>query len=263
MRWEQGQWRRVEEDPIAPEAPLAIRLIWGKNEDRQAFDLAITMRSPGADDALIHGYLFSEGIISNSSFINRIEYPSDDTANVHLEPQVQINPTAYQRSSYANSSCGLCGKTDLGQIEQTIPYFPSKNQPKVLPGVLRALPDALRERQQLFAETGGIHATALFEVSGALLAITEDVGRHNALDKLLGTALLKGDFPWRNKVVLLSGRISYELVQKTAMAGTPILAAIGAPSTAAIELAIATGMTLVGFLRKDRMNVYTYPERIS
>lgn len=220
------------------------------------------MRSPGEDYALTLGYLYSEGIIQQAQQVERIELVSTEAANVYLSTEVSFDPTAYQRVGYANSSCGLCGKAELGQIEQTIPYFPASGKPKVVPELLRQLPAALLAHQQLFATTGGIHATALFNADGHLLHLTEDVGRHNALDKLLGSALQSGHFPWRDKVVLLSGRISYELVQKAAMAGTPILAAIGAPSSAAIELAEATGMTLVGFLKQDRMNVYTYPERL-
>lgn len=220
------------------------------------------MRSPGADEPLIIGYLFTEGVIHQASAVERIELVSAEEANVYLVPELSFDPTKYQRVGYANSSCGLCGKADLDQVEQTIHYFPSAGKPKVAPNVLSQLPRTLQEQQHLFTKTGGIHATALFDAQGQLLLLTEDVGRHNALDKLLGRALVAGVFPWRERIVLLSGRISYELVQKAAMAGVPILAAIGAPSSAAIALAEATGMTLLGFVRQDRMNVYTYPERV-
>lgn len=262
MRWQQGQWHQVPADPIAPEAPLAIRLLYGTKDARRSLDFAITMRSPGADQALVLGYLYSEGIIQRADQVEHIELASEEAANVYLSAEVSFDPAAYQRVGYANSSCGLCGKADLGQIQQTIPYFPAKAKPRVSPELVRQLPATLLQHQQLFAETGGIHATALFDDNGQLLHLTEDVGRHNALDKLIGNALQDGQFPWRKNIVLLSGRISYELVQKAAMAGTPIVAAIGAPSSAAIKLAEATGMTLVGFLKEDRMNVYTYPERL-
>ena len=262
LRWIAGRWQLVEADPIAPEVPLAIRLLSGANDQRVATDFAISMRSPGADKELILGYLYSEGIISHAAAVERIAFPAADMVNVYLSPEVVFDPSAYHRVGYANSSCGLCGKADLDQLEQTIPYFPAKGRPKVEPSLLTRLPAILEQRQQLFAATGGIHATALFSAEGELLALTEDIGRHNALDKLLGHALQAGLFPWRDKIVLLSGRISYELVQKAAMAGAPIIAAIGAPSSAAIDLATATGTTLVGFLKSDKMNVYTYPERL-
>ena len=262
LRWENGQWRQLEADAIAPELPLAIRLLHGPKEALSSIDFAVTMRSPGHDQDLIMGYLFSEGIIHAKEDVEQIELVSVDAANVYLVPELSFDPTLYQRVGYANSSCGLCGKADLEQIQRTISFFPASDRPLVGPLLLRNLPNALQAQQNLFSATGAIHATALFTASGELLQLTEDVGRHNALDKLLGWALQHGHFPWRNHVVLLSGRISYELVQKAAMAGTPVLAAIGAPSSAAIELAEATGMTLVGFVREDRLNVYTYPERI-
>ena len=243
--------------------PLAIRLITGQKSPGRSLDFAVTMRSPGDDESLIMGYLYSEGIIHAAADIRQIELVSQEAANVYLKSDVRLDPNSYQRVGYANSSCGLCGKADLQQLQQTIPYFPASGQPQVSPETLRHLPKQLQEHQQLFAETGGIHATALFDSHGKLLKLTEDVGRHNALDKLLGHTLAAGPFPWRQHIVLLSGRISYELVQKAAMAGTPILAAIGAPSSAAIGLAEATGMTLVGFLRENRMNVYTHMERLT
>ncbi|MEO0728520.1 MAG: formate dehydrogenase accessory sulfurtransferase FdhD [Bacteroidota bacterium] len=261
-RWENGQWRQLQADPIAPESPFAIRILYGPKAGRTALDFAIAMRSPGNDQDLILGYLFSEGIIHSNTDVDEIELVSQEAANVYLNSQLSFDPAQYQRVGYANSSCGLCGKADLKQVQRTIAFFPAKGHPLVPPTRLQQLPQLLREQQNMFSTTGGIHATALFTADGELLKITEDVGRHNALDKLLGWALQHQQFPWRDRIVLLSGRISYELVQKAAMAGTPILAAIGAPSSAAIELAEASGMTLVGFVRQDRLNVYTYPDRV-
>lgn len=220
------------------------------------------MRSPGNDEALIYGYLFTEGIIQRASDIAAIKLISPSEALVTLAAQVDFQPANYHRFGYTNSSCGLCGKTDLEQLERTLYHFPIPGQPIVSPEVLTQLPQALTQQQHLFSQTGGIHAAALFDTNGQFLFLQEDVGRHNALDKLIGNSMLQAQFPWRDKLVLLSGRISYELVQKAATAGTPILAAIGAPSSLAIQLAEETGMTLIGFLRRDRLNVYTYPERV-
>ena len=150
---------------------MAIRLLSRANEQRVATDFAISMRSPGADQELILGYLYSEGIISHAAAVERMEFPAADTANVYLSPEVVFDPSAYHRVGYANSSCGLCGKADFDQLEQTIPYFPAKGRPKVEPSLLTRLPAILEQRQQLFAATGGIHATALFSTEGELLAL--------------------------------------------------------------------------------------------
>lgn len=259
-RWERGQWRDLPQDAITPEWPLAIQL--RAAEQDVAVDLAVTMRTPGADEALIYGYLLAEGIIQRASDIVAIHSTSEDQAVVDLHPAVDFRADHHLRFGYTSSSCGLCGKTDLDQLQRTLYHFPVPGQPVVAAELLTQLPDKLLQQQQLFDQTGGIHAAALFTAEGEFIALQEDVGRHNALDKLLGTSLLAGQFPWRNHILLLSGRISYELVQKAAAAGTPLLLAIGAPSTLAIELAEEVGMTLVGFLRRERMNVYTYPERV-
>lgn len=260
LRWENGQWRSLPDDAITPEWPLSIG-IYDPQQD-ETIDLAITMRTPGADEALIYGYLFTEGIIQRASDIATIKLISPTEALVTLAAQVDFQPDNYHRFGYTNSSCGLCGKTDLEQLERTLYHFPVPGQPLVSPTVLTLLPQALTQQQHLFSQTGGIHAAALFDSNGQLLLLQEDVGRHNALDKLIGSSMLQSQFPWRDKLVLLSGRISYELVQKAATAGAPMVAAIGAPSSLAIQLAEETGMTLVGFLREDRLNVYTYPERV-
>lgn len=220
------------------------------------------MRTPGADEALIYGYLLTEGIIQRANDIETVKLISATEALVTLRSDLAFRPADYHRFGYTNSSCGLCGKTDLEQLQRTFFHFPIPGTPVIAPSVLTQLPAALAEQQQLFGRTGGIHAAALFHTNGKLLSLQEDVGRHNALDKLIGSSMLQSQFPWRDKLLLLSGRISYELVQKAAAAGTPLLAAIGAPSSLAIQLAEETGMTLIGFLREDRLNVYTYPERM-
>lgn len=260
LRWENGQWHTLSQDAITPEWPLAIRLQSGP--EGEILDLAVTMRTPGNDKALVLGFFLTEGIIQSAKDILQVKTTAKDQVTVTLDPTVDFRPENYQRFGYTNSSCGLCGKTDLEQLERTLYHYPIPGLPLVSPAVLTQLPQALTQQQQLFSKTGGIHAAALFNAQGQLLMLQEDVGRHNALDKLLGNSLLTGQFPWRNHLLLLSGRISYELVQKAATAGTPILAAIGAPSSLAIQLAEETGITLIGFLRSQRMNVYTYPERI-
>jgi FdhD protein len=263
-RWENGKSSPLSHDPITPESPLSIRLRADDgNGQWLVHDLAVTMRSPGQDDDLIRGYLFAEGIIRQAADITAIRYNSSEQAEVVLAPGLIFKKEQHQRYSYTTSSCGLCGKTSLDQLAQIVCHFPVPGQPTISGNSLCQLPQLLSQQQLLFHQTGGIHAAALYNAAGKPLLIQEDVGRHNAFDKLCGRALREQQFPWRDKIVLVSGRLSYELVQKAAMAGTPLLAAIGAPSTLAIELAEETGMTLVGFLRHDRFNIYTYPERVT
>ncbi len=166
MRWENGRWHQLETDPIAPEAPLAIRLLFGAKNTRAALDFAVTMRSPGNDKELILGYLFNEGIIHIDADVEQVELVSPEAANVHLATTVNVDPAHYQRVGYANSSCGLCGKADLDQIQRTIAYFPANAQPVVGVALLQQLPDLLQAQQNLFSTTGGIHATALFTARG-------------------------------------------------------------------------------------------------
>lgn len=263
LRWQNGQTTPLTDDPITQEAPLAIRLRAENSQGQlQLHELAVTMRSPGQDQELVRGYLFAEGIIHRAADIIHFKHHNDEQIEVSLANGIVFSSEQHQRYGYTTSSCGLCGKTNLEQLEQTACYFPTPALPKVSGTVLCQLPKILQQQQLRFQQTGGIHAAALFNTQGELLLVQEDVGRHNAFDKLCGQALAEGLFPWRNQIVLLSGRLSYELVQKAAMAGTPILAAIGAPSSLAIELAEETGITLIGFLRQERFNIYTYPERL-
>lgn len=263
IRWEEGRSFSILEDDISPESPLAIRLISGDNHQRKTHDLSITMRTPGQDKDLAIGYLFAEGIIGQLKQIISTRLLDDNNLEVHLHPSVQFNADQHQKSSYSSSACGLCSKTSLDQLDQISCFFPTSKIPCVEPAALNKLSKILYQQQSLFKLTGGMHAAALFDQKGQLLLLREDVGRHNAMDKLLGSALQQGLMPWRDKIVFLSSRLSFELVQKAAMAGTPILAAIGAPSTLAIEMAEQSGMTMIGFLRNDRFNVYTYPERVN
>jgi FdhD protein len=247
-------------------------LAFGESQHRQRKSLSITMRTPtGHDFELAAGFLLSEGIITNFTQISSIRYIANaneaailqgNVLQIDLHARVPFAMEKLQRHFYTSSSCGVCGKTAIELVQQQSCYLLSPDFPKVSSSVVVQLPAKLRQVQSLFEETGGIHAAALFDTEGNLLAMREDVGRHNALDKLLGFALKENLIPLREKILLLSGRISFELVQKAAIAGIPMIAAIGAPSSLAIELAAENNITLIGFLREERFNIYTFRERI-
>ncbi|MFF3244877.1 formate dehydrogenase accessory sulfurtransferase FdhD [Streptomyces sp. NPDC002870] len=252
-------------DTLVAEEPLEIRLN-GK-------PLAITMRTPGDDFALAAGFLVSEGVIGAAAEVRNIVYcagATDDGANtynvvdVQLAPGVPVPDITLERNVYTTSSCGLCGKASLDAV-RTNTRFPIADTPpvRVEPALLACLPDRLRAAQRVFDRTGGLHAAALFSEEGELLDIREDVGRHNAVDKLVGRALQDGRLPLSRMILLVSGRASFELAQKAVMAGIPVLAAVSAPSSLAVDLAAETGLTLVGFLRGANMNVYAGDERIA
>ncbi|KRV49589.1 formate dehydrogenase family accessory protein FdhD [Wenjunlia vitaminophila] len=253
--------RRV--DTLVAEEPLEIRLN-GK-------PLAITMRTPGDDFALAVGFLVSEGVVADASDVSRIAYCAGATADgsntynvvdVRLAPGVPVPDITLERNVYTTSSCGLCGKASLDAVRTTARWPVAGPGPRLRPDVLSALPDALRAAQGVFHQTGGLHAAGLFTPDGDVLDVREDVGRHNAVDKLVGRAYQQGALPLRDTVLLVSGRASFELVQKAVMAGIPALAAVSAPSSLAVELAAETGLTLVGFLRGRSMNVYAGAERV-
>ncbi len=254
--------RRRKVDALAAEEPLELR-VNGKA-------LAVTMRTPGKDVELAHGFLLSEGVISSSEDISIARFcegTGPDGMNTYnvldiaLADGVPPPDTGVERNFYTTSSCGVCGKAALDAVKLKTRYSPALDEVRVTPEALTTFPDALRERQKVFESTGGLHAAGLF-VNGELLVVREDVGRHNAVDKVLGWAVLQNLVPLRGAVLMVSGRASFELVQKAAMAGIPVLAAVSAPSSLAVELAEEQGMTLVGFLRGDSMNVYTGGERV-
>lgn len=257
-------------DLLATEEPLAIRLGYGPVDNRQQQQLSVTMRTPGHDVELVTGFLFSEGIIRTYQDIisirhcQQVELPAEreNTMRVELSPSVDIAWENQQRYSYLSSSCGVCGKTSIEAVNATCPALPSTDV-EVHPDVIHAAPDQLRQAQLIFNRTGGLHAAGLFSVTGKLRSWHEDVGRHNALDKLIGAALADGTLPLSQSFVLLSGRISFELVQKALMAGVPLLAAVGAPSSLAVTLAETYGMSLLGFVREQRFNIYTGQERVA
>jgi FdhD protein len=257
-------------DILAVEEPLEIRLAFGSPHSLITQNLAVTMRTPGNDEELALGFIFTEGIITRDTDINRIEHVltncSENKKNVVqviLNEGVIPNLLHAERNFYTTSSCGVCGKTSIQAI-RSVSSFPSEsmNGDPIDPGLIVGLPDKLAKQQQLFADTGGLHAAALFSNEGELIFIREDVGRHNALDKLMGTSLKAKMLPLTRSILLLSGRASFELVQKAAMAGIPFIAAVGAPSSLAVSLAKEFGITLVGFLRNNRFNIYSGEERI-
>ncbi|MEU7026207.1 formate dehydrogenase accessory sulfurtransferase FdhD [Streptomyces sp. NPDC046275] len=251
-------------DTLVAEEPLEIRL--------NGRPIAITMRTPGDDFALAAGFLVSEGVLAAASDVRNIVYCAGATADgvntynvvdVQLAPDVQVPDITLERNVYTTSSCGLCGKASLDAVRTTA-RFPIADEPplRLTPGLLAALPERLREAQKVFDRTGGLHAAALFSEDGELLDVREDVGRHNAVDKLVGRALQEGRLPLARAVLLVSGRASFELAQKAVMAGVPVLAAVSAPSSLAVDLAQESGLTLVGFLRGADMNVYAGEHRI-
>jgi len=252
-------------DKVAVEEPLEIQLEYSTQTGRMQKNIAVTMRTPGNDHELAAGFLFTEGIIKNKAAIKEIKQSTADENSVLIILQENIQPTLSNaaRNFYSTSSCGICGKASIESIRTISQYTEQKDQFIINAAVLYTLQAALKDHQKVFEDTGGIHACALFDVAGNIITLREDVGRHNALDKIVGAALLNDELPLSNCVLLLSGRASFELVQKAAMAGIKIIAAVGAPSSLAVELATETGITLIGFLRNDRFNIYSGKERIS
>ena len=254
-------------DELATEEPLEIRLLW-RGERRT---VAVTMRTPGHDAELAVGFLFAEGIVERREHVLSVDHCTEPDAAgacsniVHVElgedaPEPRLG--TLDRHFFATSACGVCGKAGLDRLQVRM-TGPLPEGPRVSPEVLRSLPARLRESQGLFEATGGLHAAALFDPAGDLLAVREDVGRHNALDKLLGWAFREGRLPLHGHLVLVSGRSSYEILQKCLVAGVPLVCAVSAPSSLAVELAERFGVTLIGFLRGDRFNVYSGAERIA
>jgi FdhD protein len=266
-------------DHLAVEEPLEIRLGYYENGKIVTRPISITMRTPGHDEQLAAGFLFGEGIIKSPGDVAAIRRTyehadltkralpiageakhSPNTVVVELASSVSIDLKKLERHFYTTSSCGVCGKSSIEALRTNA--APIASDIAVDGDVIRSLPERLREQQSVFDSTGGLHASALFDADGHLDIICEDVGRHNALDKVIGAKFLGSETPIAGRILLVSGRASFELVQKAVMAGIPILAAVGAPSSLAVELAEEFGMTLVGFLRDGTFNVYTGSKRI-
>jgi len=257
-----GESLEVRDDRVVGEAPLEIRAA-GPHQDPVA--VAITMRTPGHEAELAVGFLRTEGLLDGQEVIGTsggdvasLSQP-DDTIVVRLSRPFDDSMVA-ERHFIATASCGICGKASIEEV--VLRAAPLPDGPVVSRSVILALPDLLRAAQRAFDETGGLHAAALFSPHGELIAISEDVGRHNALDKLVGSQILAGAMPLHDRIVMLSGRVSFEIVQKAAVAGIPIVCAVSAPSDLAIETAERLGATLVGFLRGDGFNVYAHDARI-
>jgi FdhD protein len=263
LRVEADRAGSVAEDLLAVEEPLEIQLGYERSGWRVEKSISVTMRTPGCDAALAAGFLFTEGIIGDAAHIERIDSPEANVTRVELRAGVPVDLRRLERHFYTSSSCGVCGKTSLAALNL------AGNTPSLLPGpafaaaTIHELPGTLRRTQAVFEQTGGLHAAALFEASGQLVDVREDVGRHNAVDKLIGAQLLSGGASaFAGRLLFVSGRASFELVQKALAAGLPILAAVGAPSSLAVALAQTHQMTLLGFVRGGCFNIYAGESRI-
>lgn len=270
VRVQDGHWQS-DDDVLAAEEPLEIRLLWYEDGVPQRKSIAITMRTPGDDFELAAGFLRGEGIITDRDDILDISYCLDETeqpeqrlniVTVTLRAGIDLDLVRIERNFYTTSSCGICGKAALEALDiRGCPVLPAG--PSVRAEVIQVLPETLRQAQAVFRQTGGLHASGLFDLDGKLLDLREDVGRHNALDKLIGHQLIEGRQELSERLVLLSGRASFELLQKALMARIPLVAAVGAPSSLAVNLAEAFNITLLGFVRPTGFNIYTAPDRVA
>lgn len=256
-----GAEKRAE--TLVVEEPLEIRV--------NGTPITVTMRTPGSDVELAQGFLLTEGVIGTRDDVLTVRYCRGATENgtntynvldVTLAPDVPVPDVDVTRNFYTTSSCGVCGKASLEAVRLISRYCPGDDPSTVAADTLSAMPPRLREAQKVFASTGGLHGAALFTTDGTMLVVREDIGRHNAVDKVIGWALEQNRIPLTGTVLLVSGRASFELTQKSVMAGIPVLAAVSAPSSLAVDLASQSGLTLVAFLRGDSMNIYTRPDRV-
>ena len=259
LRWKQGALEAVD-DSLAREEPLEIRV---KGES-----VAVTMRTPGHDEELALGFLLSEGVIAGPSDVLEVAPCQQGEAalrgnvlNVFLAPKVVIDLAKLRRNVYASSSCGLCGKASIESVHNHFEPL-TKREPVIAAELILQLPAKLRAKQETFDKTGGLHAAGLFDDAGNLLTLREDIGRHNAVDKVLGRSMLDGNSPLEDRVLMVSGRASFEILQKALAGRVPVICAVSAPSSLAVEFARESGQTLVGFLRGDTFNVYSHQERI-
>jgi FdhD protein len=256
-----GSLSARESDELSVEEPLEIRVSEGGGSAPRS--VAVTMRTPGDEVDLAAGFLFTEGIIAGPEDLERVERRGPNAVLARLCDGVSLDAAKLERHSFVSSSCGACGKRSIEAVRVAGRHRIAPGEPRLDPDVVHGLPPRLRAGQSGFARTGGIHASGLFDASGELIGLREDVGRHNALDKLIGSELLAGRIPLSSTILLVSGRVSFELVQKAAIAGIPVLSAVGAPSSLAVDLARECGMTLLGFVRDSRFNVYADSGRIA
>ncbi len=251
------------DDFLAVEEPLEIQLGYERRGWRVHKSVSVTMRTPGSDDELATGFLFTEGIVGGAEHIESVRAVEANVVRVELRAGVAVDLRRLERHFYTTSSCGVCGKASIAAVSLPDLPHPAEDGPVFDAGTIHGLPVTLRGTQAVFDQTGGLHAAALFDPAGGLVALREDVGRHNAVDKLIGSRLLAGEAaPMDGHLLFVSGRASFELVQKALSAGLPILAAVGAPSSLAVGLAQAHGMTLLGFVRGGRFNIYAGERRI-
>jgi FdhD protein len=256
VRYENGRLQNLD-DQLAIEEPLEIKMKYLSEGRQIEKNVSITMRTPGNDDELACGFLFTEGIIRNSDDIKGATQYSENSISIELNENIKPIENKLERNFYTTSSCGVCGKASIDAIATVSNYKINNRFQKVDPAILVSLPEKLSKQQEIFKSTGGLHASALFDHSGSFIDLREDVGRHNALDKLIGSMLLKKTMPLDDTILLLSGRASFELIQKASMAGIPVVVAIGAPSSLAVDLAKESGITLIGFLRGEKYNLYS------
>ena len=258
------------DDQVAVEEPMEIRVVFGPEDGRSARSLSVTMRTPGNDFELAAGFLFTEGVLKRPTEVRKIEFcgppaPGRSTSNIvrlDLDPSVELDLKRAERNFYTTSSCGICGKASLDALEVPGLAHLDPSRPRVRRSLIHTLPQVLRAAQPVFHSTGGLHAAALVDGDGGLIDVREDVGRHNAVDKLLGRSFLDGGPPLSDAMMIVSGRTSFEILQKALSAGVPLVVGVGAPSSLAVEMARRFGMTLIGFASRGRYNIYTEPGRI-
>ena len=261
----------AKDDVLAVEEPMEIRVVFGPSEKRRGKSLSITMRTPGNDFELAVGFLYTEGVIASASEIASVEFVGPKTegrndpnaVRVELVPGKELDISKFQRHFYTTSSCGICGKASLDALKAQGFERLIESPDTIDADLVFQLPDRLRAQQDVFEKTGGLHAAGLFNGEGSLVSIREDVGRHNALDKLIGEQLLNPTLPMGKGILVVSGRASFELLQKTLTASIPIMIAVGAPSSLAVELAAEYNLTLIGFASSTRFNIYSGRNRIS
>jgi FdhD protein len=266
-----GNQRREESDDVAVEEPLEIQLCSPTAADSAAKSISITMRTPGEDADLALGFLFTEGIITSAAQVSAVAHRGDpapdtglqNTVRVELRPDVTVDLGRLERHFYTTSSCGVCGKASLDALRVTGQSSLAHCTCTFARDVIVSMPERVRNMQSVFTKTGGLHAAAVFDSQGEIIVVKEDVGRHNATDKAIGALLQSGQLPGNTYGLLVSGRASFELMQKALVAGIPMLVAVGAPSSLAVQTAKAFDMTLIGFLRDTKFNIYAGPERIN
>lgn len=264
IRKVKGAFAEHADDLLAVEEPLEIQLRYFDSGRYLQKSVSVTMRTPGNDAELATGFLFTEGIIQRQDQLKSIAVDPLDENKISIVLEDNAAPVLQNtdRNFYTTSSCGVCGKASIEAIKTVSPFALADDDIKVAPALICTLPDLLRQQQEVFEQTGGLHASALFDLEGRFITMREDVGRHNALDKVIGHAFEQGYLPLHQVILLLSGRASFELVQKAAMAGIKVIAAVGAPSSLAVSLAEEQGITLIGFLRNERFNIYSAAQRI-